>query len=76
MKRIVFVLATMALLSACNSNKSKYDAEGFFESTEITISAQSTGNIMALDIREGDAVSEDVVLGYIDTTQLYLNKHL
>lgn len=74
MKRIVFVLAAMALLSACNSNKSKYDAEGFFESTEITISAQSTGNIMALDIREGDAVSEDVVLGYIDTTQLYLNK--
>ena len=74
MKRIVFALATVALLAACNSNKSKYDTEGFFESTEITISAQASGNIMALDIREGDNIDEDVVVGYIDTTQLHLSK--
>ena len=74
MKRIVFALATVALFASCNSNKSKYDAEGFFESTEITISAQATGNIMALDIREGDILEEDVEVGYIDTTQLHLNK--
>ena len=46
MKRIVFALATVALLAACNSNKSKYDAEGFFESTEITISAQASGLLL------------------------------
>ena len=74
MKRIVFALATVALLAACNSNKSKYDAEGFFESTEVTISAQASGNIMALDIREGDNIDEDAVVGYIDTTQLHLSK--
>lgn len=72
MKKTI-VLAAVMILAACTSNNGGYDAEGFFESDEITVSAETNGRILQFDVREGDVVEPGQVLGLIDSTQLYLS---
>jgi len=72
MKKIM-VLAAVLALAACTSNKDGYDAEGIFESDEITVSAETNGRILQFDVREGDVVEPGNILGLIDSTQLYLS---
>lgn len=64
------------LEAACKHGGFDYDASGVLEADEIIVSAQANGEIMAFDIEEGDAVEANAVVGYIDTTQLYLQKCL
>ncbi len=75
MNRIYFpALAAAVLLSACGNSDADYDASGVFEATEVVVSAKAQGQIMVLRVEEGDSVSRDSVLGYIDATQLSLRK--
>jgi HlyD family secretion protein len=62
------------LLISCSRKAEKSDAYGNFESTEITISAEGTGKLEAFGITEGQVLKADSVLGFIDTTDLYLKK--
>jgi len=73
MKIIVYAVIIFFLVS-CNGNKSKHDASGVFEATEVIISAEATGKIEAFNLKEGDRLAEGQPLGYIDSTQLYLKK--
>lgn len=66
--------AAALLLVGCNSEKDAADATGSFEATETIVSAEATGKIMRLDIAEGDEVKAGQLVGYIDSTQLYLTK--
>ena len=62
-------IGLMALFASCKGGSGDYDASGVFETTEVTVSARGTGEIMRFDIVEaGQAV------GYIDTIQLHLKK--
>ena len=70
----IFNLALVLLFAACNSNKNQADASGVFEAKEIIVSAKGSGEIMYFNIEEGQTVEAFEVLGYIDTTQLYLKK--
>ena len=63
-----------ALLTACVNNNSDYDASGIFETTEVIVSARGTGEIMSLNIEEGQTVKTGQSLGQLDTTQLVLKK--
>lgn len=63
-----------AILTACGNNNGDYDASGIFETTEVIVSAKSNGEIMRLDIEEGQDVAPQTALGYIDTIQLSLAK--
>jgi len=45
-----------------------------FEATEVIVSAETNGKILVLDIIEGVPVDPSQLLGFIDTTQLYLQK--
>ncbi|MBO5186376.1 MAG: efflux RND transporter periplasmic adaptor subunit [Prevotella sp.] len=67
---IVFAAAT--LLTACGQNDTEYDATGTFETTEITVSAEQNGRLLALDITEGTKIKKDSRVGLIDTVQLHL----
>ena len=62
------------VLTGCNANRSGYDAEGYFESTEVTISAESSGKILYFNAEEGADVEAGTLLGCIDTVQLYLTR--
>ena len=75
MKRIlIIVLAGISVLSC--KREMEYDAAGTFESTTVTVSARQSGEILELEVREGDTVAEGQVLGMIDTTSLYLQRLL
>ena len=62
------------LLFSCSNNGVKFDASGSFEATEIVVSAEANGKIMAFDVEEGDLLQAGQQVGYIDSVQLYLTK--
>ena len=70
----LLILFAVVLLTACNSNKNQADASGVFETKEIIVSAKGSGEIMYFNVEEGQIVEAIEILGYIDTTQLYLKK--
>lgn len=71
---IFFALGAIAALWACGNDNDEYDASGVFETTEVTISARGAGEIMRLNIEEGQTVEAGQAVGHIDTTQLHLRK--
>lgn len=66
--------AVLFSLAACNRGNDNFDATGTFEATEILVSSEANGKIMELNIEEGDRLDAGAMLGYIDSTQLYLKK--
>ncbi|MFT5754792.1 MAG: HlyD family secretion protein [Flavobacterium sp.] len=73
MKNIILFLITLGFIS-CNNDNNDADAYGNFEATEVTISSEANGKIEFLKAEEGNVIDKDVVVGQIDTIQLYLNK--
>jgi len=73
MKRCVLLLSIIAL-GACTGKNNRSDAYGTFESTEVTVSAETAGRIMKLDAEEGNKVDEGNITVVIDTLDLYLKK--
>ena len=70
----IHILALSTILLSCKNGGVESDASGTFEATETVISAEAPGKILALDINEGDRLLAGQVIGYIDSTQLYLSK--
>ena len=74
MKRTAMICVAAMVLTGCNANRSGYDAEGYFDSTEVTVSAESSGKILYFNAEEGADVEAGTLLGCIDTVQLYLTR--
>ena len=73
MKANIILAVSLAIgFSSCTSNENSYDASGVFETTEVIVSAKGTGEIQVLNIEEGQEVSQNEIVGSIDTTQLSL----
>jgi HlyD family secretion protein len=60
------------LVASCGSSEKEYDATGVFEATEVTVSAEQSGQLVRFDVSEGDSVGENIEVGLIDTTQIAL----
>lgn len=73
MKKIIISAAAAIALTACN-NTPDYDASGFFEATEVTLSAESAGQILILDAEEGDSITSGTMIALIDTVPLHLER--
>lgn len=73
MKKIFLAALSAGMLVSCNSG-SDYDATGIFEATTVTVSAETSGKIMSLDIEEGDTVTINDQVGNIDTVALVLRR--
>ena len=67
-------LAMTLFFAGCNENKSNFDASGSFETEETIIASEANGTIKQFDIREGQSLSANQFIGFIDSTQLYLKK--
>lgn len=72
-KNILSLCAAIAALTACSSGEKDYDASGVFETTEVIVSAKATGEILSLNVEEGQDVKRNEMLGLIDTLQLSLH---
>ena len=59
---------------ACGRGNEDFDASGIFESTEVVVSAEANGRIVALDVEEGDELEAGQQVGSVDSVQLYLKK--
>lgn len=73
MKQALLFVTALLLLAGCGK-KQDFDATGTFEATEITVSAETSGKVLALSVEEGQAVKAGDCLGVIDTMQLYLQR--
>jgi HlyD family secretion protein len=74
MKRYLLgIFAGIAMVS-CSNDKNKPDAYGTFEATEVMVSSQATGQIMKFEVEEGQIIDSGRIVGYIDTTDLYLKR--
>ncbi|MEG1499139.1 MAG: efflux RND transporter periplasmic adaptor subunit [Bacteroidales bacterium] len=70
------ILPCLFLMVSCHNGEGVYDASGTFEATDMVVSAQANGTILQLDVNEGDSVASNQTLGFIDTTQLFLQKRM
>ena len=62
------------LLASCNRNKNDFDASGTFEVDEVIVSAEASGQIVSLNIAEGQTIPGDSIVGKIDPQNLTLQK--
>ncbi len=69
---IAFTCCTLAV--SCGKKDKDFDATGFFEAVEITVSAEANGRIMTMDITEGQQLSAGQTVGCIDSLQLHYTK--
>jgi HlyD family secretion protein len=67
-----FVMVSMAV--SCGPSANDADATGNFEADEVVVSAEASGKLLKLTLVEGAELKTGQVVGYIDTTQLYLRK--
>jgi HlyD family secretion protein len=75
MKKYKTLLLFIPLVwASCSSGSGDFDATGNFEAEEVIVSAEASGKILKLDIKEGQLLEVNQKVGYIDTTQLYLRK--
>ncbi len=64
----------LLILNSCSNSNGKADGYGNFEATEITVSAENNGKLVAFNVHEGNVLKKDVFIGYIDTIPLDLKR--
>lgn len=62
------------VFASCGNKDADYDASGVFETTEVIVSSRGTGEIVSLNVEEGQTVAANQPLGELDMTQLVLKK--
>lgn len=74
MKKGLFIIALAILVAGCKSGNDGLVGSGSFEATEVLVSSEANGRVLAWDIEEGSVLKAGQQVGLIDTTQLYLQK--
>lgn len=74
LNKIYMAALIAAAMTSCGKKDVDYDASGVFETTEVIVSARGTGEIMSLNVEEGQHVTANEQLGILDITQLRLKK--
>lgn len=74
MKKISIPIIALFTLLSCNSTDEKADGYGNFEATEVTVSSESNGKIVFLNMEEGQELEAQKQVGLIDTLQMHFTK--
>lgn len=74
MKKLSWIILISFGLIACSNDNNKADAYGNFEATEVMVSAMAQGEILSLNVDEGQVLTNGQYIGLIDTTDLALKK--
>lgn len=74
-KTIIYpIFALSAAISVSCGSKPSYDATGIFEATTVTVSAETPGKILELNLAEGDSLKAGQQVALIDTVLLSLQE--
>jgi HlyD family secretion protein len=71
--RIGILLTSLALAASCRDTNQP-DAYGNFETTEVVVSAETSGQLLSFNADEGQTLAAGQLVGVIDTTQLMLQE--
>ncbi|EGV45019.1 HlyD family efflux transporter periplasmic adaptor subunit [Bizionia argentinensis JUB59] len=71
---LIGIIAAIVSLVSCSDSNGKANGYGNFEATEITVSAENNGKLMAFSLKEGDELKKEAFIGYIDTIPLSLKR--
>lgn len=76
LSNLLLLATTMSilLLLSCTEDEYTYDGSGSFDATEIVISSEASGILEEFQVEEGQKLSQGDVVGFIDTTLLFLQK--
>jgi HlyD family secretion protein len=74
MKTITLIIFSLLLLTGCKSKNQQADAFGNFEATEVTVSAETSGRIVKMNVTEGSLLDKGSGIALIDTVLLTLQK--
>ena len=64
----------LVLVQACGNKKEVYDASGSFEADEVVVSSELGGQLIQLNVEEGDTLNKGQIVGVVDSTNLTLQK--
>ncbi len=67
-------IATVALLAVSCSRGDEPDAYGNVETTQVTVSAEAAGRLVAFDVQEGQALAAAAAVGKINPSELQLQR--
>lgn len=70
----IMLISLLSLLYSCDGSDDQADAYGNFEAVEIIVSSEANGKLVVFQLEEGDKLNENQIVGFVDTTQLHLNK--
>lgn len=72
--RILLFFVVVSVAVSCGPSANDADATGNFEAEEVVVSAEANGKLLKLTLDEGTELKAGQVVGFVDTTQLYLRK--
>ena len=70
--KLVPLISILGIISACNNDVKEFRASGVFETTEVIVSSEANGKLLAFDTQEGETLKKDVVVCQIDSSTLKL----
>ena len=74
MMKKLLIPALIILVCGCGRGDSDADAWGTFEADEVTISSESSGRLIFMDVTEGSLVAGGAVIAVTDTTMAVLQR--
>ena len=74
MKKIIIPFFLFLLIQSCGNKKETYDASGSFEANEVVVSSELGGQLLQLNVNEGDSLAQGQIVGLVDSTNLALQK--
>jgi HlyD family secretion protein len=73
-RALIPILAAAAVLTGCAADDNGSDAYGNFEASEVLVSSEVSGRLVAFRVREGETLEPDQQVGLVDTVQLSLRR--
>jgi HlyD family secretion protein len=73
MRQTVLAASLLLTLGACRGGNQP-DAYGNFETTEVVVSAETSGQLLSFKAEEGQTLAAGQLVGIVDTTQLALQQ--
>jgi len=71
-RMLIIQLLLPFILIACDTDNGSIGGSGMIETTEVVVSAESSGQLEKLYVAKGDKIEENAVIGLIDTTTVVL----